>query len=109
MSEEAYVELRKKFVRSFLELMVLRMLADEHLWGYKLMTMMKEIHDIKIGPAVVYPLLGSLEADGLVECNEIYEGKRRRKVYKVTSEGVERLRCFGRILQEFSGAPPEPY
>ncbi len=109
MSEDACKELRKRFVRSFLDLTVLRMLASEPLWGYKLMKMIKEVHDVRVGPPVIYPLLDSLEADGLVECRETYEGKRKRKVYSATPEGAEVVRCFGEILLEFSNTTLESY
>lgn len=109
MSEDACKELRKKFIRSFLDLTVLRMLAHEPTWGYKLMTLMKEIHDVRVGPPVIYPLLDSLEADGFVECKESYAGKRRRKVYSATPEGAEMVRCFGEILLEFSSTTLESY
>jgi PadR family transcriptional regulator PadR len=108
MSEEACKELRKRFARSFLDLTVLTMLAREPTWGYKLMAMVKEVHDIRVGPPVIYPLLDSLEADGLVECRESYAGKRRRKVYSVTPEGAEVVRCFGEILLESSRATLNP-
>ena len=109
MSEDACKELRKKFIRSFLDLTVLRMLAHEPTWGYKLMKLMKEIHDVRVGPPVIYPLLDSLEADGFVECKESYAGKRRRKVYSATPEGAEMVRCFGEILLEFSSTTLESY
>jgi PadR family transcriptional regulator PadR len=109
MSEDTCKELRKRIVRSFLDLTVLRMLAHEPTWGYKLMTMVKEIHDVRVGPPVIYPLLDSLEADGLVECRESYAGKRMRKVYSATPEGAEMVRCFGEILLEFSNTTPESY
>ncbi len=102
MSEDANRELRKRFVRSFLDLTVLRMLVDEPLWGYRLMTMIKEDHDVKVGPPVIYPLLDSLEADGLVEAKETYEGKRKRKIYNVTQKGLARVKHYRSILLEFS-------
>ena len=101
-SEDTHRELRKRFVRSFLDLTVLRMLADEPLWGYRLMTKIKEDHDVKVGPPVIYPLLDSLEAGGLVEARETYEGKRKRKIYNITQEGIERVEYYRGILLEFS-------
>ena len=109
MSEEVCKELQKRFVRCFLDLTVLTMLAREPTWGYKLMAMVKEVHDIRVGPPVIYPLLDSLEADGLVKCKESYAGKRRRKVYSATPEGAEMVRCFGEILLEFSSTTLESY
>jgi DNA-binding PadR family transcriptional regulator len=78
------------------------MLVDEPLWGYRLMTKIKEDHDVKVGPPVIYPLLDSLEASGLVEARETYEGKRKRNIYNVTQEGLERVKHYRSILLEFS-------
>lgn len=78
------------------------MLSEEPLWGYRLMTKIKEDHDVKVGPPVIYPLLDSLEAHGLVEAKETYEGKRKRKIYNITQEGIERIKHYRSILLEFS-------
>ena len=78
------------------------MLVDEPLWGYRLMTKIKEDHDVKVGPPVIYPLLDSLEVGGFVEARETYEGKRKRKIYNVTQEGMERVNHYISILLEFS-------
>jgi PadR family transcriptional regulator PadR len=102
MSKERCEQLRKRFVRSHLDPIVLRMLVDEPLWGYKLMTRIKENHGVKVGPPVIYPLLDSLVEDGLLQFDEIYEGKRKRKVYSITPDGIERIECFKKILIEFS-------
>lgn len=102
MSENAHSELRRRFVRSFLDLIVLRMLLDEPLWGYRIMFKMMEAYGIKVGPPVIYPLLESLESEGLLKCNEIYEGKRKRKVYHTTSLGVKKIKQFVDVLGEFS-------
>lgn len=102
MSEEGGEQLRKRFVRSHLDMVVLRMLSDEPLWGYKLMTSIKENHGVKVGPPVIYPLLDSLEEEGLIKFDEIYEGKRKRKVYSTTPDGIDRIERFKDILIEFS-------
>lgn len=102
MSEDDYGELRNRFVRGFLDLIVLRMLMDKPLWGYRIMSELKDEYGIKVGPSVIYPLLDTLESDGLVECNEIYEGKRKRKVYNTTSKGVEKVKQLVTVLGEYT-------
>ena len=78
------------------------MLADEPLWGYKLMTRLRDDYGVKVGPPVIYPLLDSLEAEGLVEVDETHEGKRKRKIYNITKNGMERVEHYRGILLEFS-------
>ncbi len=99
-AENPCQELYRRFVRSFLDITILNMLSDEPLWGYKMMAIFKETYGVKVGPPVIYPLLDSMEAEGLVDSREIYEGKRRRKVYHNTEKGIEYLRCFQNILRE---------
>lgn len=106
MFRDACDELRRKFVRSFMDLIVIRLLADKPLWGYKLMTTIKDVYDIKVGPSVIYPLLDGLEEAGFIEGSEEYDGKRRRKIYRTTPEGLEQLECLGEILKEFSVSAP---
>ncbi|MCW3978631.1 MAG: PadR family transcriptional regulator [Candidatus Bathyarchaeota archaeon] len=93
-------KLRTRFVRSFLDAVILHMLSGEQLWGYRMMTMLREDHGVKVGPPVIYPLLDSMEVDGLIEGSEVYDGKRRRKIYSATNKGSDYLRCLEKILSE---------
>ncbi len=77
------------------------MLSSEPLWGYRMMNVLNEKFGIKVGPPVIYPLLDSMEADGLIEGEEVYEGKRRRNMYSATRKGIETVRCLEKILADF--------
>lgn len=94
------MEFSRRFARSFLDVTILHMLAYEPLWGYKMMAMLRERYDTKVGPSVIYPLLDSMEADGLVEAKEVYEGRRRRKMYSATEKGLGYVKCLKNILSE---------
>jgi len=83
-----------------MDITILRMLEEEPLWGYKMMSMLKERHGIKVGPPVMYPLLELMVADGLIKSEETYMGKRRRKVYSATMKGLKQLDCLKIILSE---------
>jgi DNA-binding PadR family transcriptional regulator len=98
--EDPCQDLRRRFVRSFLDITILNMLLGRSLWGYKMMAVLKEKYGVKVGPAVIYPLLDTMEAKELVDSKEIYEGKRRRKVYNSTEKGIDHLRCVQNILRE---------
>ena len=99
-AEDPCQDLRRRFVRNFLDITILNMLSGESLWGYKMMAVLKEKYGVKVGPSVIYPLLDSMETEGLVDSREIYEGKRRRKVYSSTKKGIEHLKCVQNILRE---------
>jgi DNA-binding PadR family transcriptional regulator len=100
--EDPCNELRARFSRSFLDAVVLRMLIREPLWGYRMMTMLREDLGVTVGPPVIYPLLDSMEKDGLIEGKDVYAGKRRRKTYSPTQNGIEFLNCLSKILSEMA-------
>lgn len=77
------------------------MLSGEPLWGYRMMNVLKEKFGIKVGPSVIYPLLDSMEADGLIEGEEVFEGKKRRNMYSATRKGIETVGCLEKILSDF--------
>ena len=103
MSEEepGLAELRTRFVRGFLDVTIIKMLQEEPLWGYKMMGVLKDRYGVKVGPPVIYPLLDSMEADGLILAEEVYSGKRKRKVYRVLPKGETMLKNLNRIIEEF--------
>ena len=98
--EDACGALRRRFARSFLDLLMLQMLRREPLWGYRMMSMLQRDYGLRVGPPVIYPLLDSMETEGLVESEEVYEGRRRRRVYRATQKGLELIRCFRTVLSE---------
>ncbi len=90
----------KRFVRNFLDATILSMIIDESLWGYRLMTLLKERYKVKVGPPVIYPLLDSMEKNGLITSWETKKSNRIRKMYDITDEGREYLKKFGAFLAE---------
>ncbi|MBA7685086.1 hypothetical protein ES703_93501 [subsurface metagenome] len=66
-----------------------------------MMEVLKVRYGVKVGPAVIYPLLDSMEADGLILAEEVYSGKRKRKVYKVLPQGETMLKNMDLILKDF--------
>jgi len=99
--ETGLAELQTRFVRGFLDITIMKMLHEEPLWGYKMMGVLKDRYGVKVGPAVIYPLLDSMEADGLIVAEEVYSGKRKRKVYKVLPQGETMLKNMDLILKDF--------
>ena len=80
----------KKF-RGMFRLLVLYLLREEPLHGYGLMQKMKSLFKgYSPSPGVVYPLLRELVKKGLVEV-AIEEGRRGKKMYRITEEGLKFL------------------
>jgi DNA-binding PadR family transcriptional regulator len=76
------------------------MIAQEPSWGYKLMSLLNERHGVKVGPAVMYPLLDSMSEKGVISSREALDGKRMRKVYTATDKGLQEIGCLEQILLE---------
>ena len=88
----------KRFVRSFLDVTILSMLQVNSLWGYRMMSLLKERYDVKVGPPVIYPLLDSMEKNGYISSWETKQSNRVRKMYDITDEGREYMKKFSEFL-----------
>jgi len=99
--EPGLAELKTRFVRGFLDVTIMKMLLEEPLWGYKMMEVLRDRYGVKVSPPVIYPLLDSMEKNGLILAEEVYSGKRKRKVYKVLPKGETMLKNMDRILKKF--------
>ena len=99
--EPGLAELKTRFVRGFLDVTIMKMLLEEPIWGYKMMEVLRDRYGVKVSPPVIYPLLDSMEKNGLILAEEVYSGKRKRKVYKVLPKGETMLKNMDRILKNF--------
>jgi len=99
--EPGLAELKTRFVRGFLDVTIMKMLLEEPIWGYKMMEVLRDRYGVKVSPPVIYPLLDSMEKNGLILAEEVYSGKRKRKVYKVLPKGETMLKNMDQILKKF--------
>ena len=99
--EPGLAELKTRFVRGFLDVTIMKMLLEEPIWGYKMMEVLRDRYGVKVSPPVIYPLLDSMEKNGLILAEEVYSGKRKRKVYKVLPKGETMLKNMDQILKNF--------
>ncbi|MGD2142398.1 MAG: PadR family transcriptional regulator [Candidatus Bathyarchaeota archaeon] len=100
MASDPCNRLRRELAKSFLDIMVIRLLKREPMWGYRLMSEIEKEHGIKVGPSVIYPLLNSLEGEGLVDVKETWVQKRKRKTYSPTERGIQQLLCLREVVEE---------
>jgi DNA-binding PadR family transcriptional regulator len=85
---------------------VLLMLYERDMHGYDLITEFQRRLKKTLSPGQIYPLLKDMMNKGLVEFYEEYQGKRKRKVYRLTRKGrdaceevVEKLKELFEILK----------
>jgi DNA-binding PadR family transcriptional regulator len=80
----------RKLFLGFMQIHILHHAKKEPFFGSWMMEELQE-HGYQISPGTLYPLLHSLEAEGLIEKEErLVEGKVR-KYYKITEKGNEVL------------------
>ncbi|MCY6372214.1 PadR family transcriptional regulator [Clostridium ganghwense] len=84
------MKINKELLKGSTVILILKLLDKKPMYGYE---MIKEIEEKSSGiftfkEGTLYPILHTLEREGLVEAywNQS-EGKRRRKYYKITDEG----------------------
>ena len=100
------------FLNGVPELVVLRLLARQPMYGYQLVQSIRLIShgELTFGEGSIYPVLHKLEAAGWLSSKSELVGGRSRVVYRVTASGTKRLAgssaewqrivaAVGRILQ----------
>jgi len=90
----------KRAVKRYIEVLILAMLRERELHGYGFMRVLRERCGVKPSPAVIYPVLKSLEKSGFIQSTVKYMGGRRVTVYSVTEKGLEYLRENEQLLEE---------
>lgn len=75
------------------ELLLLRLLAKQEMYGYELVKMIRRATSeaISLGEGVVYPVLHSLERNGALKARRKTVKGRTRVYYSLTAKGKHRL------------------
>ena len=81
------------FMSGVPELLVLRLLTENEMYGYELVRAIEKstLDSISLAEGVVYPTLHSLEARGMLRAKEAAYSGRSRVYYKTTAKGKKRL------------------
>lgn len=75
---------------------VLGILAEKPRSGYEILRFMRQAtsHFWQESDASLYPMLRLLEKEGKIVGHEESHGKRKRRVFEITEEGLEELRAW---------------
>jgi len=90
----------QRIFRNFLDVMVLRLVQTEPMWGYRVLRYVEEQYGVNIRHGALYPLLNNLEKKGFLRSRKEAKGGRVRKVYEITSKGIQLLAAYNEVLQE---------
>lgn len=86
-------ETNPNFMNGIPELLILRLLAHEEMYGYEIVQAIRERTDavVAVGEGVVYPVLHGLERDGALKSRRRTVNGRSRIYYSVTRAGARRF------------------
>jgi len=86
-------ETNPNFMNGVPELLILRLLQQEEMYGYEIVEAIRSRTGavISVGEGVVYPVLHGLEADGALTSRRRTVNGRSRIYYSVTTAGMRRL------------------
>ena len=86
-------ETNPNFMNGVPELLVLRLLQQDEMYGYEIVQAIRSRTDtvIALGEGVVYPVLHGLEGDGALRSRRKTVNGRSRIYYSVTRVGSHRL------------------
>jgi len=90
----------RRIFRNFLDVIVLRLVQIEPMWGYKIIKRVEEQYEITLRHGALYPLLNNLEKKGFLRSRKEAKEGRVRRVYEVTSKGIQLLDAYIKVLQE---------
>ena len=83
-------ELVQKLVKKNLDIIILSMLKDNPIHGYKIIADLHNTFGVLLSPGTLYPLLYRLESEGLITVEE----EKRRKLYLLTRIGERKTKEF---------------
>lgn len=106
MFHMAVRETNPNFMNGVPELLILRLLTRDEMYGYEIVQAIRERTDavIAVGEGVVYPVLHGLERDGALKSRRKTVNGRSRIYYSVTAAGRRRLADLSQTWTSLAGA-----
>jgi len=97
---ETLTDIKQRFAKDFLDVVVVRLIQVKARWGYEIMAEIRNTFQIKTGASKIYPLLNRLEANGFIKSRWKYEGRKRKKLYEITPQGAQFIESVHNFLKE---------
>jgi PadR family transcriptional regulator, regulatory protein PadR len=86
-----------------LELAILASLWEKRLYGLEILRVLEENSDLVLAEGTVYPILGRLKEEGLLQSEWVEaDAGHPRKYYWLTAAGRQRLVSMGRFWDSFA-------
>jgi PadR family transcriptional regulator PadR len=87
-------------LRGNLKLLILHILSSGPVHGYGLFKSLEQQYKWRPSCGTLYPVLNSLEKEEFITGNETVECGRFKKIYSITTKGIDALKVMLRELQE---------
>jgi len=100
LTEDPKKRIVQRISRNFLDILILRLIQAEPMWGYKIIKKTERLFGIKLRHGALYPLLNSLEANRYVKSKRVTKGGRVRKVYAITPKGKQLVDAYLDFLKQ---------
>ena len=99
-------ETNPNFMNGVPELLILRLLQQQEMYGYEIVQAIRSRTDavIAVGEGVVYPVLHGLENDGALKSRRKTVSGRSRIYYSITASGSRRLADLSETWTNLTGA-----
>jgi PadR family transcriptional regulator PadR len=93
-------QIKRRFVKNFLDILILRLVEAKPTWGYDIIKETESIYKVKLRHGALYPMLKKLEAKGFVKSRKELQKGRVRKIYQITMKGKQLLHAYYDSLRE---------
>jgi len=100
LTEDPKKQIVQRINRNFLDILILRLIQAEPMWGYSIIKKTEKLFGIKLRHGALYPLLNTLETEGYARSEKITERGRVRKVYEITPKGTQLVDAYNEVLRE---------
>jgi DNA-binding PadR family transcriptional regulator len=70
------------------------------MWGYLVKKKVEKKFGVTLRHGALYPLLNKLEINGYLRSRKQQHGGRIRKIYEITSKGIQVIDAYNEFLKE---------
>lgn len=92
MPIETTEKLRKRVIKSFMDIIIISKLKDGSMSGYDIISHIHKRFGILMSPGTVYNLMYSLERNGLIKGVQ----NQRKTVFILTEQGEQRIKTIAK-------------
>ena len=93
-------EMKRRFVKNFLDLILLQLIKTKPMWGYKIIKKTEQQYGVKLRHGALYPALNALENAGFLRSKRALVKGRMRKIYEITLKGKHLIDSYQSFLKE---------